>query len=322
MPNFAILILCEFYREMSSFNAAAFRRAIKPWMLPIAMLTGMLLHNYISYVEFLSPILIFIMLLITYCRIDLRHFRFGGYIWWLLMVQIVGAVAVYLVLRPFNDLIAQGAFMCVFCPTATAAPVVTGMLGGSVHKVATYSLVSNFAVAITAPLLLSYMNPEADISFFDTMLRVCRNILPLILGPMVLADLLARFRPRVHDYIAHHQGLSFYIWALGLLIVVGNSVSFIMREPVGALPLMGGLALVSLVVCVAQFMIGRKIGAHYGDKISASQSLGQKNTVLIIWMSLTYLNPIVSVAPAAYVAWHNTINSYQIFRYQRRHPGA
>ena len=55
-----------------------------------------------------------------------------------------------------------------------------------------------------------------------------------------------------------------------------------------------------------------------GDKISGAQGLGQKNTVLAIWMAMTYLNPLSSVAPAAYVAWQNTINSWQLYRHQRK----
>ena len=56
----------------------------------------------------------------------------------------------------------------------------------------------------------------------------------------------------------------------------------------------------------------------YGDPISGAQGLGQKNTVLAIWLSLTYLNPISSVGPAAYIAWQNTINSIQLYLKQRR----
>lgn len=61
-----------------------------------------------------------------------------------------------------------------------------------------------------------------------------------------------------------------------------------------------------------QFYAGRKIGSVYGDKVSGAQGLGQKNTVLAIWMALTYLHPIASVAPASYVVWQNIINSTQI----------
>ena len=49
-----------------------------------------------------------------------------------------GAIAAYMLLSRVSEL-AQGAFICVrICPTATAAPVVTGMLGGSVPRVATH----------------------------------------------------------------------------------------------------------------------------------------------------------------------------------------
>ena len=119
--------------------------------------------------------------------------------------------------------------------------------------------------------------------------------------------------PRVHASIASRQSLSFYLWACALIIVVGNAVSFVMHEPADRIPEMIIIAIASLAVCCIQFGIGRVIGRRYGDKISGAQGLGQKNTVLAIWMALTYLNPIASVGPAAYVAWQNTINSLQLY---------
>lgn len=297
---------------------AALRQKIKPWMLPIAILVGVVFHEYIHYIAFLSKYLIFVMLLITYCRVKMSDFHTGPYIWWLLAVQLGGAVAVYLALEPFSPELAQGAFICIFCPTATAAPVITGMLGGSVSRVATYSLFSHVSVALLAPMLLSFMSPETHISFGESVMVIARSVLPLILGPLALAFLFQRYAPRVHAGIAGHQGLSFYIWAVALIIVVGNSVSFLMKQPVDKLPEILMLASVSLLVCLGMFGVGRRIGARFGDKISAAQSLGQKNTVLAIWLALTYLNPIVSAAPAAYVAWHNTINSWQIYLHERK----
>ena len=57
------------------------------------------------------------------------------------------------------------------------------------------------------------------------------------------------------------------------------------------IPEMLWLAGLSLAVCCGQFYIGRRIGARCGDKIAGAQGLGQKNTVLAIWMALTYLHP-------------------------------
>ena len=118
--------------------------------------------------------------------------------------------------------------------------------------------------------------------------------------------------------MADRQAVSFYIWAVSLFIVVGRAVSFVMDEPAAAVPEMILLAILSGIVCCLQFWIGRKIGRRCGDRIAGAQGLGQKNTVLAIWMALTYLHPVSSVAPAAYVAWQNTINSAQLYFKMRR----
>lgn len=282
------------------------------------MVAGVLFHDQIGKVAFLSPCLIFIMLLITFCRVSAHEFKVTRFIWALLCVQILGSVAAYAVVAPFSADVAQGVFICIFCPTATAAPVITGMLGGSVSRLVTYSIFSNVAAAILAPALFTLMCPGTEVGFVDSMTAICMKVFPLILSPLALALLFQAYMPRVHDAIAARQSLSFYIWAVALIIVVGNAVSFIMSEPSDRIPEMIVIAVASLAACCLQFIIGRKIGRRLGDKISGAQGLGQKNTVLAIWMTLTYLNPIASVGPAAYVAWQNTINSLQLFYKARR----
>lgn len=289
------------------------RQRLKPWMLPIAMAAGMVFHDFMGRIEFLAPYLIFIMLFITFCRVKPKEFRVTSLSWGLLTVQIVGAIAVYFCLLPLSPDIAQGTFICVFCPTATAAPVITGMLGGSVPRLATFSIISNITVAILAPILFTLMGSDAGIPFMDALITISAKVMPLIILPLVLALLALRFAPKFHKAVAERQAISFYIWAVSLFIVVGRAVSFVMDEPAEAVPEMILLAIFSGVVCCGQFWIGRKIGRRCCDKIAGAQGLGQKNTVLAIWMALTYLHPITSVAPAAYVAWQNTINSAQLY---------
>lgn len=299
-------------------DSSSFRRALKPWILPLAMVIGAVFHSYIGAIAFLSPYLIFIMLLITFCRVDLSAFRITPMVWLLLAVQVGGAAAAYVALLPLGEDVAQGAFICIFCPTATAAPVVTGMLGGSVERLATYSLVSNVVVAVLAPVSFAVIGHGADIGFVTSMLTISMRVLPLILAPLALALLLRVYVPSAHRRLSEHQSLSFYLWAVALIIVVGNAVSFVMREPAGRIPEMMLIAGVSLVACCMQFVVGRMVGRRYGDRISGAQALGQKNTVLAIWMALTYLSPISSVGPAAYVAWQNIINSSQLYFKARR----
>ncbi len=294
------------------YKAGEIRQRLKPWMLPAAMLSGIFFHSYISYVTFLTPYLIFVMLFITFCRINPREFGLSGMMGWLLAVQVAGAIGLYAVLMPLSEDVAQGVFICVFCPTATAAPVVTGMLGGSVPKLVTYSLISNVAVALTAPMLLAWIGP-GDVDIVAASLGIMGHVAPLIIGPLALAFIVRAIAPGVHHQVGSRQSVSFYIWALSLFIVVGKSVSFIMAEPADKIAEIIVLALAAGAVCGLQFWIGRRIGRGYGDRISGAQGLGQKNTVLAIWLSLTYLNPIASVGPAAYIAWQNTINSIQLY---------
>lgn len=294
------------------------RQRLKPWMLPIAMLAGMVFHDFMGRIEFIAPYLIFVMLFITFCRVRPGEFRVTSLSWSLLAVQVVGAVAAYVCLLPFSPDIAQGTFICIFCPTATAAPVITGMLGGSVPRLATFSIISNITVAILAPVFFTLMGTDAEIPFLDALATISLKVMPLILLPLLLALLLLKISPRIHHAVADRQAISFYIWALSIFIVVGRAVSFVMDEPAEAVPEMILLAIFSGIACCLQFWIGRRIGRRCGDRIAGAQGLGQKNTVLAIWMALTYLNPVSSVAPAAYVAWQNTINSAQLYFKTRR----
>ena len=155
-------------------------------------------------------------------------------------------------------------------------------------------------------------------TFADSFRRICSSVLPLLTLPILTALIMRYTFRRAHDFLANNQSLSFYMWAVALFIVVGSSVSFIIRnfDPshVGQI---AALVAGSMVVCIAQFALGRKVGARFADKVTGGQSLGQKNTVLAIWLALTYLNPLASVAPAAYVAWHNSVNSWQLIRHHR-----
>ena len=294
------------------------RQKIKDWMLPVAMLGGAVFYKWIGHLTFLSPFLIFAMLTITYCRIEPRTFRIGRFQWALLAVQMAFAAAVLLAIMPFSHTVATGVFICVFVPTATAAPVITGMLGGSIAHVATYSLLCNLAVAVAGPVILAAIGEHPEMTFAESFHRICSSVLPLLTLPLITALVLRYSCRRVHDYLADNQSLSFYMWAVALFIVVGSSVSFIIRnfDP-SHIGQIAALVAGSMIVCIAQFALGRKVGSRFADKVTGGQSLGQKNTVLAIWLALTYLNPIASVAPAAYVAWHNSVNSWQLIRHHR-----
>lgn len=287
-------------------------------MLPIALIGGAIFYRWMGYLTFLSPYLIFAMLFITYCKLELKEIRIGRFQVVLLAVQMALAALTYFALLPVSHTVAEGVFICVFIPTATAAPVITSMLGGSISRVATFSLLCNVIVSVTAPIILAAVGDHAEYTFVESLLIIMSKVLPLLLLPIVGAVAVTRFAPRIHRVLAHNQALSFYLWAVALFIIVGSCVSFVINNwtPAEATNMIA-LTLGALVVCVLQFRIGRSVGRRFGgDAVSGGQSLGQKNTVLAVWLALAYMNPIASVAPAAYIAWQNIINSWQLIRHK------
>lgn len=289
----------------------------KNLVLPVAMLAGAAFYKWMGYLTFLSPYLIFVMLLITYCKVEPHDFRMGRFQGVLLCLQMSLSAAVYFLLDGWNHTVSTGVFISVFIPTATAAPVITSMLGGSITRTATYSLACNLVVAVAGPAILAAIGEHHDMTFSQSFNLICSRVFPLLIMPMVLAFVLRYTWRRVHDFIANHQPVSFYIWALSLFIVMGSSVSFVVKNfKLENVVTMIALALGALVVCLVQFYLGRKLGRRFGDAVSGGQSLGQKNTLFGIWVAMTYLNPISSIAPASYVVWQNIMNSIQLMRHK------
>ncbi|MDR1331935.1 MAG: transporter [Tannerella sp.] len=292
-------------------------RFIKDQALPVAMITGALAHAWVSRLSFLTPYLIFTMLLITFCKISWKDIRFHPAHLWLLLIQLAGSAGAYLLLRPFDETVAQGALLCILAPTATAAAVITGMLGGNVGFLTTYVLFCNIAVAVAAPVYFSFIGVHENLPFLQSAWYICRQVFPLLILPLFIAIALRKCVPAVHRALLSVPRLTFYLWTVALVIVMGITVNFMLSQARSNLGTGLGLAAVSLILCCVQFLAGRRLGRRYGDPVSSGQGLGQKNTILALWMAQTYLNPLISLAPATYIIWQNIINAYQLWRRNR-----
>jgi len=283
--------------------------------MPLSITVGAVFYKFFMELSFLTPYLIFVMLFLTYCNLHLNQMRLSRLHIWLILIQIFGSLAVFFVLSPINTTLAQGAM--ILAPTGTAAPVITGMLKGNVASLTAYSLMSNMCVALAAPVIFSLVGSYQDLPFLESFLAISQRVVVLLFLPFVLAMFMQKFLPKTTDRIASYSGLSFYLWSLALCIVTGRTVVFILKQNGSSHLIEILVAGGALVMCVGQFLIGRGIGKKYDDTIAGGQGLGQKNTILAIWMAQMYLNPIASIAPGAYVLWQNIINSYQVWRHRK-----
>jgi BASS family bile acid:Na+ symporter len=287
-------------------------------MMPIAMLSGIFFYKVFDALAFLTPYLIFVMLLLTYNSISFRNLSISRMHFWLIVIQLLGSLVVYHIIRIFDPMVAQAALICILAPTATAAPVIAAMLNGNISSVASYSLLSNLSVALAAPVIFSYIGTHQNIPFIESFSLIIRQIFPLLLAPFFTALLIRKIYYPVRRKIQAISSLSFYLWVLALAIVTGKTVNFILEQDDPNYLTEILIAICALFICVGQFLAGRRIGSLYQDTVAGGQGLGQKNTILAIWMAQAYLNPIASLGPGSYVLWQNIVNSYQVWRRSRK----
>ncbi len=310
---------------------------LRDWSLPIAMLGGASAYlfyrelplaegtgNLVSeIVSFLQPTLIFTMLFVTFCKVRIKELRPTRWHLWLLLFQMLLFIVISVIIGTFRGMspavrvLLEAAMMCFVCPTATAAAVITSRLGGNSASLISYTMQINIAVALVAPLFLAYSHPVEGMSLGSSFVIILGKVFPLLLLPLLCASLVRRFLPKVHGWmVTKGRDLPFYLWLVALSLAIAMTTRAIVHSHLSLL-VMAGIAVVSLVCCLVQFAVGRRIGARYGEVIAAGQSLGQKNTVFAIWFAYTFLTPVTAIAGGFYSVWHNLVNTWQLYRHRR-----
>ena len=314
---------------------------IKQNMLPISMIAGAVMYLTYHYMPepihqagpvlehilaIVQPLLIFTMLFLTFCRIEPRELRPHKWHWWLLLIQggsftLLGlAIALLSRLHPAGlfecKVLIESAMLCLICPTATAAAVVTRKLGGDIPGVTTYTILINILTAILIPAIVPLIQPMGDMNFWDAFCRILAKVFPLLIMPCLAAWLVRYLFPAAHKLILSKPDLAFNIWAVSLSLAIAVTVKAIVHSTMPVY-LMLLIALVSLLCCALQFALGHKVGGLFGQndmEVTAGQALGQKNTVFAIWVGYTFMTPETSIVGGIYSIWHNLYNSWQLRR--------
>ena len=286
-------------------------KQLRRYALPAAIVLGILFHRFLSSFYSLMPLMLAVMMGRTCSRTSVSEMRIRPVHLLLLSIQVFAGVGIYFAFRRVSEPLAQGLMICIFTPVATSSPVVGLMLGADITLMTTYVLLSNFTAAVLAPFFFSYINISA-VPFWDSFLHIISRTLLLLVVPLVLSWITERRAPQVHRTIARYSTLSFYIWAVCMMILIGSTINTIMSDAQADIMMYVIMALSSLVLCILLFRLGARLGKRYGDVAALRQMTGQKNTGIGIWMTLSFLNPLAAVVPAAYIIWQNSINSIEI----------
>ncbi len=311
---------------------------LRDWSLPIAMLGGVVMyllytniplfdgtHDFVSSViSYLQPGLIFAMLFVTFCKVRVKELKPARWHLWLLAFQILSFIAISLTIAFSPNMsetvrvLLEAAMMCLLCPTATAVAVITARLGGNSASLISYTMQINIAVALVAPLMLAMSHPVEGMSLTASFLLIMSKVFPLLLCPLLCAELVRRFMPRLHSLlVTKGRNLPFYLWLVALSLAIAMTSRAIAHSSLSVW-VMAGIAVVSLVCCLVQFAFGRYIGRRNGEVIAGGQSLGQKNTVFAIWFAYTFLTPVTAIAGGFYSLWHNLVNTWQLYKYNHK----
>jgi len=309
----------------------------------LSMLIGAVGYKLFLPLKPTLPWWIFFMLFFTFCKVNPLDLRLHKWHWVVLVTQLVFSFGTYAGILHFtgNPILAQGLLMCFIMPTATAAPIIAGKMGGSIQNLTTFTLLSNFATAIIVPATFPLINPAADMTFWPAFLLILRRIAPLLLGPFFAAwivRLIYKWRTKKEFVLPVKIAVvPFYLWVCSIIVLSSVVTETVISNFHYQISNMVILLVSSFFICLIQFGLGKLIGywlpapskgRDYQDvlinpaaapktmagvsSITAGQAFGQKNTSLGVWMANTFLDPMSSLGAAAYIVWQNIFNSVQL----------
>ena len=309
----------------------------------LSMLIGALGYKLFLPLKPTLPWWIFFMLFFTFCKVNPLDLRLHKWHWVVLVTQLVFSFGTYAGILHFtgNPILAQGLLMCFIMPTATAAPIIAGKMGGSIQNLTTFTLLSNFATAIIVPATFPLINPATDMTFWPAFLLILRRIAPLLLGPFFAAwivRLIYKWRTKKEFVLPVKIAVvPFYLWVCSIIVLSSVVTETVITNYQLQITNILTLLICSFFICLIQFGLGKLIGywlpapskgRDYQDvlinpaaapktmagvsSITAGQAFGQKNTSLGVWMANTFLDPMSSLGAAAYIVWQNIFNSVQL----------
>jgi bile acid:Na+ symporter, BASS family len=293
---------------------------LKKWASPLAIIIGILCYKILDKIAFILPVMLFLMIFVTYCSLSLKDVKFHRIHIVMISVQILLGLITFFFVNPFSRPVAEAMLICIMAPTAIASSVVAALIGGNIMMLTIYTLLGNIIVALLLPVLLPFLGISAVLPYFQSFLFILKQLFLMLIAPLLMAVFLSRFLPRVYEGIRKRQIISFYLYFITFAVLIGRSVKFFLVYSEGKYTEVIIITAGSLIACIFQYWLGRRIGNIYGERITGGQAMGHKNTVLAIWIAQSFMHPLASIAPTAYIIWQAAFNGYQVWRHQRLHP--
>ncbi len=257
-------------------------------------------HVYSFLIKYIIMLMLFFVFLEVKFTTEIKAYISTIYIF----IAMLGiAFSAYYLISFINQDIAVIAFLIGITPTATAAPIMIRLLKKNVNYVVLSVVLTNCLVAIFLPFFLPLITlTTKNISTGNILISTLTVVtIPWLLAKIVNSQNASKF---------FNPKILFYTWLIALYLATAKASHYIFNElattPTSTII---AIAIVAISLCTVNFYLGTLIGKQQYYRES-SQSLGQKNTMFMIWIAITFVNPLAALGPMFYLIFQNIYNSY------------
>ncbi len=213
-----------------------------------------------------------------------------------------------LLLAGVPERFAQAAFFTAITPSASAAPVIIHLLGGSITFGSMGFLLGTVCISVALPLAIPLVLHQSAWGVMPLILmRVCVvTLLPLLLA----MGLRWRFGEGARAFGKRLTPSTLYIWITLVAIIAASASNFLRTCPFPRADVLW-ILLMDVVICGVLFALGALLGWP-NHRRECSQLLGQKNTSYTTYLAFACEAPFAALGPAFYVFFHNAWNGLQL----------
>ena len=308
-------------------------RLIQEWMLPCAIVLGIglyLLYRAIPSLHGMGPwlhplvsegqrVVIALLLFFQFVKISPHDIKLSRWHLGALAVQVLALLVLaagVAVTEGTLRMLLECGMLCMICPTASAAGVITDKLGGDLAATVSYVVLINLAGTFLIPLMIPLVNPSATMGFWAYVGHIAWKVFPVLILPGLVAWTIRYTTHRLQRRLMRWAPNSFYIWGVGLTLAMILATRALLNSGLGW-GAVAGIVGVSVFTRFLQFFTGRRMGRSRVESLTAGQALGQKNTGFLIWLGYNYMTPVTSVAGGLYAVWQNLFNSWELYQKAR-----
>lgn len=273
-----------------------------------ALALGLCIPQLGDYTAIIRPNLM-IMLFLALAKTELSWSMFR----WRHLLLALPAPAIALVIfyltESFSRELALNLFLVFVAPAAAVTPVMVDLLRRNVPYAVGGVLVTHGVWALLMagllPLVGGFSLSVGQITELLFQVSVTIGV------PLVLAVIWRNVGGRLLATTLRVGRYSLYLFVLNIFIASARLSQYLRYEatiePTFMVQVAAGVVAGGCLLFAAGYFTGRR-----GLRPEASLIVGRKNTMLSIWIALTFLSPLITIGPMLYILFQNVLFAWQL----------